>query len=150
LIRASVVANNSVTGKLLADASGAALTALSFGLCVGRTLISQDRLYFTLMALSAALLIFVLLWTSRTALRLVTSEAVEKCAHQFLLSCICFCLLSWTCGLAVSGVVWYSADFIRTFGAAWFGLLTCIAIFPVRRDAKRLNDARPGQIAPSS
>jgi integral membrane sensor domain MASE1 len=146
MIRASGFANHFIKGKVLADACWAALVAFLFGLCLGGTLIRQDRLYFTGMALSGVFLILALLWTGRTARRLATSENAKKCARQFLFSCIYFSMLSWTFGIAVSGVIWYSADFIRTFGAVWFGLLTCVAIFPVRRDAKRLNDARPSQI----
>jgi len=32
------------------------------------------------------------------------------------------------------------ADFTRTFGAVWFGALTCVGIYPALRDAKRLAD----------
>jgi hypothetical protein len=146
MIRASGFANHFITGKVLADACWAALVAFLFGLCFGGTLITQDRLYSTGMILSGVFLLFALFWTGRTARRLTTSETAKKCARQFLASCIYFSMLSSTFGIAVSGVIWYSADFIRTFGAVWFGLLTCVAIFPVRRDAKRLNDARPSQI----
>jgi hypothetical protein len=41
----------------------------------------------------------------------------------------------------VTAVIWYSADFTRTFGAVFFGAITCIGIYPVLRDAKRLADA---------
>ena len=149
MTRASEFANHSITGKVLADACWAALVAFLFGLSLGGTLIRQDFLYFTGMGLSGVFLIFALFWIRRTARRLATSESAKKCARQFLASCIYFSMLSSTFGIAASGVIWYAADFIRTFGAVWFGLLTCVAIFPVRRDAKRLNDARPSQITPS-
>ena len=137
-----------VAGHILVPACCGALVAFLFGLCLGRTLIMQDRLYFAGMALSGVFLLFALFWTRRTARRLATSETAKNCACQFLWSCLYFSMLSWIFGVAVSGVIWYSADFIRTFGAVWFGLLTCVAIFLVRRDAKRLTEARPGQANP--
>jgi magnesium-transporting ATPase (P-type) len=145
---------NSLTGKLLVDALWAALVAFVFGLCFGRTLIKQfDSLYFTGMVLSGTLLIFVLFWTRRAVRPLVTakhltSAIAKKSARQFLWSCIFFAVISSTFGVAVSGVVWYSSDFIRKFGAVWWAVLTCVAIFCVRRDAKRVTDAVSSQVAP--
>jgi hypothetical protein len=145
---------NSITRKLLVDALSAALMAFVFGLCLGRTLIKQfDSLYFTGMVLSGALLIFVLFWTRRAVRPLATAkhstiETARKSARQFLASCFFFTVITATFGVAVSGVVWYSSDFIRTFGVVWFAGLTCVAISCVRRDAKRFTDAVSSQIAP--
>jgi Na+/melibiose symporter-like transporter len=145
---------NSITGKLLVDAFWAALVAFVFGLCLGRTLIKQfDSLYFTGMVFSGALLIFVLFWTRRAVrpsatAKHSTSETAKKSARQFLASCIFFTMISATFGVAVSSVVWYSSDFIRTFGVVWFAGLTCVAILCVRRDAKRVTDGVSSPIAP--
>jgi hypothetical protein len=145
---------NFLTGKLLVDAFGTALLAFVFGLCLGRSLIKRfDSLYFTGMVLSGALLIFALLWTRRAIRPLATakhstSETAKRSARQFLASCIFFTVISATLGIAVSGIVWYSSDFIRTFGVVWWAGLTCVAILCVRRDAKRLTDAVSSQIAP--
>ena len=142
------------TGKLMVDAFWAALMAFVFGLCLGHTVIKHfDRLYSTGMVLSGALLIFVLFWTSRAVRPLATakhstSETAKKSARQFLVSCICFSMITSTFGVGVSGFIWYFSDYVRTFGVVWWGGLTCVAIFIVRRDAKRLMEAGPNQIAP--
>ena len=136
--------NNSLTRKLLAGACGAAVAAFVLGICTGRALkATQGRVYFSGMAFSGAILICVLLWTGRATRRFATSEEARKRARQFLASCVFFSMLTSTFGIFVSGLIWYSRDFIRIFGAAWFGLLTCVAIFPVHRDAKRLAGAGP-------
>jgi hypothetical protein len=135
---------NSITGKLLVDALWAALVAFAFGLCLGRTLIKHfESLYFTGLVLSGALLIFALSRTRRAVRPLAaaehsTSEPVKKSVRQFLASCLCFTIISSTFGVAVAGVAWYSSDFIRTFGVVWWAGLTCVGIFCVRRDAKRV------------
>jgi hypothetical protein len=73
-----------------------ALAAFVFGLCLGRTLITQfDSLYSTGIVLSGALLIFVLIRTRRAVRPLATakhttSETAKKSARQFLASCIFF------------------------------------------------------------
>lgn len=145
---------NSSPGKLLVDALGAALAAFVFGLCLGCILIKHFAgLYFTGMVLSGAFLIFVLFWTRRAvrplaALKHTTSETAKNSAHQFLWSCIFFTMISATFGGAVSGLIWYSSDFIRTFSVIWWGGLTCVGIYCVRRDAKSLTGAGPNQLAP--
>jgi hypothetical protein len=50
-------------------------------------------------------------------------------------------MLSFGLGMAVSGFVWFSADFIRILGAVFWSAITGIAIYPVLRDAKSLADA---------
>jgi hypothetical protein len=132
---------NSVTGKLLVQACCAAIAAFVFGLFLVRTTIKHFDLYFTVAVLSGVSLMFVLFWTRNAIRRLPTSETTKKNAGQFLWSCIFFSMLSLSFGFAVSGVIWYSADFLRTFSAVWFGALTCVGIYPVLRDAKRLADA---------
>lgn len=93
---------------------------------------------------------FVLIWTRRTVRRTATakhatSEIAKKSARQFVWSCMFFVIISGTFGIAVSGIIWYSSDFVRTFGAIWFGAATCVAIFIVRRDAKPVTCIRPRQ-----
>ena len=132
--------------KLFADACRAALAAFVFGLFSGHTIIERERgrWDFAEMVLAVGFLIFallVLLGTQHAVRPLATSEPPQKSARQFLFSCALFALISSTFGMFVSGLIWYSCDFIRTFGAVFWGAITCVAIYPVRRDAKRLADA---------
>ena len=132
--------------RLFADACRAALATFVFGLFGGHTLIElgRGRWDFAEMLLAGGFLIFallVLLGTRNAVRPLATNEAAQKSARQFLFSCAFFGLISSAFGMFVSGLVWYSADFIRTFGAVFWGAITCVAIYPVRRDAKRLAEA---------
>jgi len=137
--------------KLLVHAFWAALAAFVLGLCLGCTLIRHfGGLYFTGLVLAGAALICVLLWTRHAVRRIAPAkpaptEAAKNSARQFLWSCIFFALISSGFGLAVSSFIWYGSDFIRTFGVIFWGAITCVAIFPVRRDAKRLSDSVPSQ-----
>lgn len=98
------------------------------------------------MVLSGASLACVLFWTRREVGTVAASEAAKKHAGQFLWSCVFFCMLSFMFGMAVSGYAWFSADFLRRFGVIFWGAMTAIAIYPVRRDAKRLaGTAEPGR-----
>jgi hypothetical protein len=112
-----------------------------FGLLLVGTNGHFDNRYFTGMVLCAAFLIFVLFWTRRVVRRLAASEMAREHATQFLWSCIFFSMLSFSFGMTVMGVILYSADFTRTTIAVWFGALTCLGIYPVLRDTKRLADA---------
>jgi hypothetical protein len=136
---------NSITEKLLAHAFCAAPSAFVFGVFVVRTIKYLNILDFTVVVLFGATLMFVLFWTRRVVRRLATGEIANKHAGQFLWSCIFFSMLSFMFGMAVSGYVWFSTDFMRTFGVVFWSAMTAVAIYPVRRDAKRLADA----IAPS-
>jgi hypothetical protein len=91
--------------------------------------------------LSGVCLTFVLFWTYNAIRKLPASEAAKKNVSQYLWSCIFFSMLSLSFGFAVSGLIWYSIDFLRIFSAIWFGALTCVGIYPVLRDTKRLADA---------
>jgi len=133
------------TGKLFARASWAASAAFAFGLCLGSSLIAtgHNRLYCgAAMALAGAVLVFVLLWTSRAVWRLVTSETARESAGQFLWSCVFFSMLSLSFGVMMSGLAGYGADFFRIFLAVCNGVFTSVGIYCVCRDAKRLADAR--------
>ena len=139
---------NSIEGKLLAYALCTAPSAFVFGVFLIRTTKYLTILDFTVVALSGASLMFVLFWTRRAVRRLATSETAKKHATQFLWSCIFFSMLSLGLGMAVSGFVWFSTDFMRRFNVVFWSALTGVAIYPVLRDAKRLADAaRPSQIA---
>jgi hypothetical protein len=128
----------STTGKLMVNAFGAALAAFGFGLCLGHTLIKHfDGLYATGLVLSAAVLGFVLFSTWRAVRPLATPQI----RRQFLASCVFFSMITSSLGIQVSGRVWYSSDFLRTFGVVFWAFISCVAIFPVRRDAKRVADA---------
>jgi hypothetical protein len=132
---------NSITEKLLAHAFCAASSAFVFGVFLVRTIKYSNILDFTVVVLPGASLLFVLFWTRRAVRRLATGEIANKHAGQFLWSCIFFSMLSFMFGMAVSGYTWFSTDFMRTFGVVFWSAMTAIAIYPVRRDAKRLADA---------
>ena len=139
--------NSTTFRKLFADAYCAAVGSFVFGLFLVRTIEHFDIRYVTGMVLCGAFLICVLFSTRREVRRFATSETAGKHADQFPWSCIFFSMLSFGFGIAVTALILYSADFTRTFGAVWFGALTCVGIYPVLRDAKRLADAvGPGQI----
>ena len=138
--RFPVPAMNSIKGKLLTRAFCAALSAFVCGFCLVRMVEHFDSLYFTVMILFGASLIADLLWTRREVRRLAVSESAKKHATQFLWSCIFFSVLSFGLGMAVSGFVWFSTDFIRMFGAVFWSAITGVAIYPVLRDAKSLAD----------
>jgi hypothetical protein len=132
----------SMTRKLMLCASCCALAAFVLGLSLGHVLIKRlDDLYPTGAVLSGAALVFVLFRTHLAGMRLSVSEAARKSALQFLWSCVFFAMISATFGLQVAGVSWFSTDFLRKFGFVFWSLLTLIAIFPVRRDARRLANA---------
>jgi hypothetical protein len=132
---------NSTKGKLLAHAFCAAPLALVFGFCLVRTTQHFDNFYLTVTVLFGVSLIAELLWTRREVRRLAASETAQKAATQFLWSCICFSMISFGLGMAVSGWNWFSTDFMQRFNLLFWSALTGVAIYPVHRDAKRLADA---------
>jgi hypothetical protein len=139
--------NSTTVRKLFAYAYWAAVGSFVFGLFLVPTIEHFDSRYVIGMVLCAAFFICVLFSTHREVRRSATSETAGKHADQFLWSCIFFSMLSFGFGIAVTALILYSADFTRTFGAIWFGALTCVGIYPVLRDAKRLADAvGPSQI----
>ena len=143
----TALSTNSTKGKLLAHAFSAAPSALVFGFCLVRTVKHFDRLYLIVLILFGASLIADLLWTRREVRRLAASEIAKKAATQFLWSCICFSMISFSLGMAVSGWNWFSTDFMQRFNLLFWSAMTGIAIYPVRRDAKRLADAvGPSQV----
>jgi hypothetical protein len=136
----SAMDTNSIAGKLLVNAFCAAPSAFVFGVVLVRTLTHFDSLYLTVTVLFGASLIADLFWTRREVQRLASSETAKKHASQLLWSCIFFSMLSFMFGMALSGYVWFRTDFMRTFGVVFWGAMTAVAIYPVRRDAKRLAD----------
>ena len=139
------MAQLSTRGKLLLDAFCAAFAAFAIGLCLGHTWIQPSGLlYLAGIPLSCALLVFALIRTRRSSRRLAeyaSDASAGKAAMQFLWSCVFFAMLSAMFGLAVSGLVWSAPDFLRSFGFYFWGAMTSIALYPVRRDAKRLAGA---------
>lgn len=133
--------NNSIKGKLLTDAFGAAASALVFGFCLVLTIKHFDRVSLIATVIFAGCLIADLLYTQHDVWRLAASETAQKAAIQFLWSCIFFSMLSFGLGMALSGWNWFSTDFMRTFNLLFWGAMTGIGTYPVRRDAKRLADA---------
>jgi hypothetical protein len=142
-IPATAMNTNSITKKLLAYAFCAAPSAFVCGAFLVRPIRIKywNILDFTVVALSGASLMFVLFWTRLAVRRLATGEIANKHAGQFLWSCIFFSMLSFMFGMAVSGYVWFSTDFMRRFGVVFYSAMTAVAIYPVHRDAKRLADA---------
>jgi hypothetical protein len=134
--RFPATAMNSIKGKLLTHAFCAALSAFVCGFCLVRMVE-----HFVSLILFGASLIADLLWTRREVRRPTGGEIANKAATQFLWSCIFFSMLSLGLGMAVSGLVWFSTDFIRMFGAVFWSAITGVAIYPVLRDAKSLTDA---------
>lgn len=132
---------NSFTEKLLAHAFSTAPSAFVLGVFLVRTTRHLNILDFTVVFLSGASLVFVLFWTRRGVRRLATGEIANKPAAQFLWSCVFFSMFSFMFGMAVSGYVWFSTDFMRTFGLVFWSVMMAVAIYPVRRDAKRLAGA---------
>jgi hypothetical protein len=139
--RFPVTAMNSIKGRLLTHAFCAALSAFVCGFCLLRSVKPLDVPYLTVMVLFAVSLISDLLWTRREVRRLAVSETAKKHATQFLWSCIFFSMISSGLGMALSGFVLSSTDFIRMFGAVFWSVITGVAIYPVLRDTKRLADA---------
>lgn len=132
---------NSIAEKLLTHAFCAAPSAFVVGVFLVRTIKYSNILDFTVVALSGTSLLLVLFWTWRVVRQLATGEIANKHAGQFLWSCVFFSMLSFMFGMAVSGYVWFSTDFMRTFGVVFWSGMTAIATYPVRRDAKRLAEA---------
>jgi hypothetical protein len=136
---------NSIKGKLLTHAFGAAPPAFLFGFFLVHTMKYWDLLDFTCLVLFGAMLILWLLATRRAVRRAAPSETVKNHATQFLWSCIFFGMLSSMFGMAVSRYVWFGTDFIGGFGVVFSGAMMAVAIYPVCRDAKRLANAA-GQV----
>lgn len=131
-----------MTGKLLAQAFCGAFAALVFGLCLGHTLLKHlDYVYSTGMVLAGIALVLALLWTNHVVRRAAASDASRQNAREFLWSCVFFAMISGMFGLQVAGVSWFRTDFLREFGFVFWGLMALVAIFPVRRDARRVAKA---------
>jgi hypothetical protein len=139
---------NSTIGKLLADAGLAALGAFVVGLCLVRTLKHAGSLYLIVMVFFGASFISDLFWTRREVRLLGTNEAAMRHASRFLWGCVFFSMISASFGMAVSGFVWYGANFVHKLGLVFWSALEGIWIYSVYRDAKRLTDAaEPSHIA---
>jgi hypothetical protein len=132
---------DSLKGKLLAHAFGAAPAAFVFGLFLVRAMKDADLADVTVAVLSGLALVFVLFRTRRWIRRLAAGEPAKPHAKQFLWSCTFLGMISLGFGMQVAGFAWFSTDFMRTFGAVFWAALTAVATYPVRRDAKRLADA---------
>lgn len=131
-----------VAGKLMAHAICGALSALVFGLSLGRILIEhRDTVYFGIAGLCGAAVVLSFIRTRHVVEQLAATENVRKSARQFVWSCVFFAMISGTFGLEVSGIRWLSSDFLRKFGLIFWGVMTLVAIFPVSRDARRLASA---------
>ena len=133
---------SSVLGRLTMHAFLIASAAFALGLCAGHVWIQRwDELYAAGMLISGACLTFVLMRTYGEGHKLTgsaTSDDARKTAGQFVWSCVFFAMISSMFGMSLSGIIWHSADFLRTFGLIFWGVITAVAVYPVRRDAKRL------------
>jgi hypothetical protein len=147
--RFPVTAMNSIKGRLLTHAFCAAPSALVCGFCLVRAIKHFEFPYLAVMLLFGVSLISDLFWTRREVRRLAASEPARKHATQFLWSCIFFSTLSFGLGMAVSGLVWSSTDFVGMFSTVFWTAMTGVAIYPVLRDANSLADAagaKPGDM----
>ena len=134
--------------KLCAHACCGAVGAFVFGLCLASTIEHFDILYLAVTILFGIPVVSDWFWTRREVRRLAASETANKHATQFLWSYIFFSMLSSGFGIAVMAAIFQSGDFTRTFGAIFFGALTCAGIYPVIRDAKRLTDTVESRTTP--
>jgi len=122
--------------KLFARSCFVALGAFVCGFCLVGTVKQFDSLHATgIMVLAGAFLISVPFWTPQAVWRLAARETSTQHAGQLLRSCIFFSMISCGFGIAVSGYVWFSADFLLRFGVVFSGTMTCVAIYPVLRAA---------------
>jgi hypothetical protein len=137
----NAINTNPTARQLLVHAGGVAMGAFVIGLCLVRTIKHFDSLYFTVMVLFGASLIADLFWTRREVRRFAAGETANKLATQFLWSCIFFSMISLAFGMAVSGFVWFSSDFMRGYSVVFWCAMMVVAIYPMLRDAKRLADA---------
>jgi hypothetical protein len=138
---AAMSINSTTVRKLFSYAYCVAVGSFVFGLFLVRTIEHFDIRYVTGMILCGAFFTCALFSTRREVRQFANSETAKKHADQFLWSCVFLSMLSFGFGIAVTAAILYSADFTRTFGVVWFGALTCVGIYPVLRDAKRLADA---------
>lgn len=134
--------------KLFAHACCGAVGAFVFGLCLASTIVRFDGLSLAVTILFGLPVISDWFWTRRQVRQFAASETAGNHATQFLWSYVFFCMLASGFGIAVMAIVLLSADVTRTFGAIVFGVLTCVGIYPVVRDAKRLADALQPRTAP--
>jgi hypothetical protein len=141
--RSPVTAMNakSIQGKLLAYVFCSAPGAIVVGLSLERTIKHFDRLYLTVLVLFGVALISALFWTRREVRRLAASETAKKHATQYLWSYTFFNMLCLVLGMAVGGFNWFSTNFMQRFNVVFWVIMTGVAIYPVRRDARRLADA---------
>ncbi len=116
---------NSMTRTLLAHSFRAALSAFVLGLYLIPAL--------------AVVLVFFLIGTRRMSSRLGDSAAIVTTARQYLWSCIFFCMDALLFGETISGIFWNGTGLI--FIGAIMAALTCVALYPMQRDAKRLAGA---------
>jgi hypothetical protein len=126
--------------RLFAHACCGAVGAFVFGLCLASTIRHFDGLSLAVTILFVIPVISDLFWTRREVRQMAVGEAFNQQATQFLWSYLFFTMLSSGFGIAVMALILQSADFTRTFGSTLYGVLTCAAIYPVVRDAKRLAD----------
>jgi hypothetical protein len=135
--------------KLMALAFCPALGAFVVGLCLVHTVRNFSRPYFIVMVLFGVSLVADLFWTRGEVRRLAPGETAKIHTNQFLWSCVFISMICFGLGMAVAGFNWFSTDFMQKFNVAFWITITVIAIYPVRRDAKRLaNAAGEGRIAP--
>jgi len=138
---AAISAGPISVGKLFAHACCGAVGAFVFGLCLASTIVHFEGLTLSVTVLFGIPIISDWFWTRREVRRFVASRTAKERATQFLWSYVFFCMLSSGFGIAVMSIIAQSADVTRTFGATVFGVLTCVGIYPVLRDAKRFADA---------
>jgi hypothetical protein len=114
-----------------------ALAAFVFGLNLGSGLVRHLASLYAGTVVAGACLLGAFVWNRRVVRRIAASEADRNHARQFQWSCLFFAMISGGFGIAVASLICYGSDFLRTFGVVFWGLIVCVGIYPVRRDAKR-------------
>ncbi len=133
------------TSKALTDAFYTSLVAFVFGMSLGRSLEQSDSSYIAATIVTGAFLIFAIFWTCRatrrvTSTKYATSLTAKKTSRQFLIYCIAFATNAGTFGITVAGAIWKS-DIYYVYSAVFWAGLTCVSIFCILREAKRLTAA---------
>jgi hypothetical protein len=137
---------NEKVSKVMADAFYTAIAGFLFGVCLAGTIKKVDGFPLVSAVCSGAFVIFGVCWTWRAVQRLLTakyttSDTAKRSARQLVAYCIVFVVSSVTFGIEVMAALRISSDGFYLFSAVFWGFLTCIWFYNLRRGARRLTSA---------